>query len=80
VHNLTGTFSALADPGRRGILACLPVAENTVGELACPFDVSLPAISRHLHLLESAALIVRERRGKHLKRGRGSSNAGTKQR
>jgi DNA-binding transcriptional ArsR family regulator len=65
VNNLNSIFSALADPTRRGILARLAQGESTVGELACPFDVSLPAISRHLRVLESAALIVRERRGKH---------------
>jgi DNA-binding transcriptional ArsR family regulator len=65
VNNLNATFSALADPTRRAILARLALGESTVGELARPFDVSLPAISRHLRVLETAALIVRERRGKH---------------
>jgi DNA-binding transcriptional ArsR family regulator len=65
MNNLNSTFSALADPTRRSILARLAQGESSVGELARPFDVSLPAISRHLRVLESAALIVRERRGKH---------------
>jgi DNA-binding transcriptional ArsR family regulator len=59
------TFSALADPTRRGILARLAVGGKTVGELAQPFKISLPAISRHLRVLEAASLIVTERRGKH---------------
>jgi DNA-binding transcriptional ArsR family regulator len=63
--SLDQTFSALADPTRRAILARLALGEATVGELAEPFAVSLPAISRHLRVLESAALIVRERQGQH---------------
>lgn len=62
---LNDTFSALADLTRRGILARLALGETTVGQLAQPFNVSLPAISRHLRVLEAASLIVRERRGKH---------------
>jgi DNA-binding transcriptional ArsR family regulator len=65
MNNLNVTFSALADPTRRGMLAPLARGECTVGELARPFHVSLPAISRHLRVLESASLIVCERRGKH---------------
>jgi DNA-binding transcriptional ArsR family regulator len=65
MKNLNATFSALADPTRRGMLARLALGESTVGELARPFDVSLPAISRHLRVLEAASLIVRERRGRH---------------
>jgi DNA-binding transcriptional ArsR family regulator len=65
MSNLDSTFSALADPTRRGILARLALGETSVGELAQPFKVSLPAISRHLRVLEAASLIVRERRGKH---------------
>ena len=58
-------FAALADPTRRAILARLAEGETTVGELARPFDISLPAISRHLRVLESASLIEREREGQH---------------
>jgi len=58
---LSATFAALADPTRRAILARLAKGEANVGELAAPFDISLPAISRHLKVLESADLIVREK-------------------
>jgi DNA-binding transcriptional ArsR family regulator len=63
--NLNVTFAALADPTRRAILARLALGETTVGELARPFSVSQPAISRHLRILAAASLIVNERRGKH---------------
>jgi DNA-binding transcriptional ArsR family regulator len=59
---LTTTFAALADPTRRAILARLAVGETTVNELAAPFDISLPAISRHLKVLERAGLISRTAR------------------
>ena len=55
------TFAALADPTRRSILTRLAEGEATVNELAEPFAVSLPAISRHLKVLERAGLIVRSR-------------------
>ena len=55
------TFAALADPTRRSILTRLAEGEATVTELAEPFAVSLPAISRHLTVLERAGLIVRSR-------------------
>jgi DNA-binding transcriptional ArsR family regulator len=55
------TFAALADPIRRSILARLAEGEATVNELAAPFPVSLPAISRHLKVLERAGLIERGR-------------------
>jgi DNA-binding transcriptional ArsR family regulator len=58
---LSATFSALADPTRRAILARLSAGEATVGELAEPFDISLPAVSRHLKVLEAAGLIARGR-------------------
>jgi DNA-binding transcriptional ArsR family regulator len=58
---LSLTFAALADPTRRSILSRLAEGEATVGELAEPFSVSLPAISRHLKVLERAGLIVRRR-------------------
>ena len=62
---LDQTFSSLADPIRRAILVRLAQGEATVGELAKPFDISLPAISRHLKVLEEASLISNEREGKH---------------
>lgn len=58
---LSQTLSALADPTRRAILARLSRGAATVNELAEPFDISLPAISRHLKVLESAGLISRGR-------------------
>jgi DNA-binding transcriptional ArsR family regulator len=58
---LSLTFAALADPTRRSILSRLAKGEATVNELAKPFSMSLPAISRHLKVLERAGLIVRSR-------------------
>jgi DNA-binding transcriptional ArsR family regulator len=58
---LSATFSALADPTRRAILARLAEGDATVTELAKPFRISLPAISRHLKVLERAGLIARNR-------------------
>jgi DNA-binding transcriptional ArsR family regulator len=58
---LSRTFSALADPTRRAILARLASGEASVTELAGPFDISLPAISKHLKVLERAGLITRGR-------------------
>ena len=58
---LSLTFSALADPTRRSILTRLAEGEATVSELAAPFSMSLPAVSRHLKVLERAGLIVRSR-------------------
>jgi DNA-binding transcriptional ArsR family regulator len=58
---LSLTLSALADPTRRAILAKLANGEATVNELAAPFEISLPAISRHLKVLEAAGLISRGR-------------------
>jgi DNA-binding transcriptional ArsR family regulator len=58
---LDATFFALADPTRRAILARLATGEATVTELAAPFAMSLPAVSRHLKVLERAGLIVRGR-------------------
>ena len=57
---LDATFGALSDPTRRAILARLAHGEATVSELAEPFDVSLPAVSKHLRVLESAGLLRRE--------------------
>jgi DNA-binding transcriptional ArsR family regulator len=59
VDRLSTTFAALADPTRRTILARLARGETSVGDLARPFDISGPAISRHLRVLESAGLIER---------------------
>ena len=58
---LSTTFGALADPTRRAILARLTWGETTVTELARPFKMSLPAVSKHLQVLERAGLIVRGR-------------------
>lgn len=58
---LTATFAALADPTRRAILARLALGECSVTELAEPFDMSMPAVSKHLRVLERAGLIVRGR-------------------
>jgi DNA-binding transcriptional ArsR family regulator len=61
--NLDASFSALADPTRRAILARLALGEATVMELVEPFDLTQPAISRHLKVLEGAGLIVRRVEG-----------------
>src|SRR5687768_10574829 len=58
---LSTTFAALADPTRRAILARLVSGEATVTELAEPFDMSMPAVSKHLRVLEKAGLIIRGR-------------------
>lgn len=58
---LSSTFAALADPTRRAILARLASGELSVNELATPFDISAPAISKHLKVLENAGLISRSR-------------------
>ena len=60
-NQLSLTFAALADPTRRAILTRLAEGEATVNELAEPFPISKPAISRHLKVLERAGLIVRSR-------------------
>ena len=58
---LSSTFSALSDPTRRAILARLATGECSVGELAKPFAMSLPAVSKHLRVLERAGLIAQRR-------------------
>jgi DNA-binding transcriptional ArsR family regulator len=58
---LNSTFAALADPTRRAILARLASGESSVLKLAEPFDISLPAVSKHLKVLERAGLIARSR-------------------
>jgi DNA-binding transcriptional ArsR family regulator len=63
MKDLDSTFSALSDPTRREILARLALGEHTVMELAQPFDMSQPAISKHLRVLESAGLIARRVEG-----------------
>ena len=59
LDHLSTTFAALADPTRRAILARLVTGECSVTELAEPFDMSLPAVSKHLRVLQNAGLIVR---------------------
>jgi DNA-binding transcriptional ArsR family regulator len=61
VDRLSTTFAALADPTRRAILARLALGETSVTELARPFDMSLPAVSKHLKVLERSGLIARSR-------------------
>src|SRR5436190_1816622 len=61
---LSATFGALADPTRRAILARLARGNASVSALAAPFDISLPAVSRHLKVLEHAGLVARGREGK----------------
>jgi len=61
VDTLSTTFAALADPTRRAILARLTTGEASVTELAQPFDMTLPAVSKHLKVLERAGLITRGR-------------------
>ena len=61
LDTLSSTFAALADPTRRAILARLALGETSVTELAEPFDMSMPAISKHLKVLERAGLIGRGR-------------------
>ncbi len=61
---LDKTFAALSDPTRRAILSRLAQGTATVGELASPFDISLPAISKHLTVLEKAGLLERQKEGR----------------
>ena len=60
-NQLDAAFAALADPTRRAIVARLALGPAPVGELAAPFEISLPAVSRHLKVLETAGLISREK-------------------
>ena len=62
--SLDRTFAALADPTRRAILSRLALGEANVSELAEPFSISLPAISKHLRVLEEAGLLVRRKEGR----------------
>ena len=61
MDQLSSTFAALADPTRRAILARLALGETSVTELAKPFEMSMPAVSKHLKVLERAGLIARGR-------------------
>lgn len=63
--SLDATFSALADPTRRAILAQLATGTKTVTELAAPFDMTLPAVSKHIRVLENANLIERSREAQY---------------
>ena len=63
-HRLDLAFGALAHPIRRGILARLSTGEATIAELAKPFKVSAPAITRHMHILEEAGLLSRKKQGR----------------
>jgi DNA-binding transcriptional ArsR family regulator len=69
--HLSATFAALADPTRRAILARLASGECSVTELAEPFEMSMPAVSKHLRVLERAGLIAR---GRDAQRGPAASN------
>ena len=60
------TFAALADPTRRAILARLAKGEATVNELAAPFDMTQPSISKHLSVLHDAGLVHQQKRGQHI--------------
>jgi DNA-binding transcriptional ArsR family regulator len=62
--SLDATFGALSDPTRRAIVERLARGEASVGQLAEPFDISLPAISKHLTVLEEAGLLVRVKEGR----------------
>ena len=62
---LSSTLSSIADPVRRSIIERLSTGEATVGELAEPLEITWPAVTRHLQILESAGLIVRRREGRH---------------
>jgi DNA-binding transcriptional ArsR family regulator len=66
-HRLDRVFAALSDPTRRGMLALLASSELTVAELAAPFDLAPPTISKHIRVLEDAGLVARRREGRHLK-------------
>lgn len=62
---LSTTFAALADPTRRAILASLTTGEKTVSDLAEPFDMTMPAITKHLKVLEKAQLIERSKKAQY---------------
>ncbi len=62
--DLDGVFRALADPTRRAIIGALARGPKTVSEISRPFDISLPAVSKHLKVLERARLVTRQVRGR----------------
>ncbi len=62
--SLDATFAALSDPTRRGILAQLALDETSVSDLAAPYRMSLPAVSKHLRVLEHAGLVARRKNGR----------------
>lgn len=64
--SLSSVFAALADPTRRALIERLTTGDATVGELANPFSISPPAVSRHLKILEAAGLIERKRVGQYI--------------
>jgi len=64
IGTLDATFGALSDATRRGILAQLALGETSVSDLAAPYDMSLPAVSKHLRVLEGAGLIQRHKDGR----------------
>jgi len=64
MQDLDGIFHALADPTRRAIIGALARGSKTVGELSRPFAISLPAVSKHLKVLERVGLVTREVRGR----------------
>jgi DNA-binding transcriptional ArsR family regulator len=64
-QRLDATFAALADPTRRAILARLSAGDATVNELAEPFELTLPAISKHIKVLERAGLVIRGQRAQY---------------
>ena len=61
---LDQTFSALSDPTRRAILSTLAQGELSIVELASPFDMSLPAVSKHIRVLEKSGLLIRKKQGR----------------
>jgi DNA-binding transcriptional ArsR family regulator len=63
-RTLDGTFGALTDPTRRGIILRLKEGEASISELAKPYGISMPAISKHIKILEEAGLVFRQRRGR----------------
>lgn len=65
IDHLTNTFQALADPTRRAILASLTTGQKTVSDLAEPFDMTMPAITKHLKVLERANLIERSKEAQY---------------
>ena len=66
-HELDAVFSALGDPTRRAIMARLALGVTRVTDLAAPFTMSLPAVSKHLRVLERAGLVAKQRDGKSIR-------------